>query len=272
MLDVDSHLLHLHHDERHKAHAGDGVPAIVSTQRKRPRHNPNDHEDAELREIAKGHGSFGDALAAAQRVDKGGNVLADGKVPVVTGGHMAATGPLVDELRLKPAADLVHHEHRNVLHLVHEVELLVLKETLHFVLVELETPQVLLDGVRKADRTQHHTLVAGRIVHPHHCRKSSIAEDEESARGGNTAGWESQVGPRTCTHGGPRVSRGSASVSKPVRATSTTDAHHLASSPTGGLAPGGGATSRTRIAGKVARGINDGAPECASLPPPRICL
>mmetsp|Transcript_22985 Transcript_22985/g.68126 ORF Transcript_22985/g.68126 Transcript_22985/m.68126 type:complete len:360 (+) Transcript_22985:714-1793(+) len=153
VLDLDRDGVDLEHDERDKGANDDRPPLVISGDRERVREEPEEHEDALLREVAKRHRSLLDALASAERVDERLDVVANHNLPplVHLGGGALCTHRLV---KLVPHArlHLVDHHHREVV-----VRLALLEERL-LVLARLEVQ-------RRPPPERHHVWSHHRREH-----------------------------------------------------------------------------------------------------------
>mmetsp|Transcript_6724 Transcript_6724/g.19580 ORF Transcript_6724/g.19580 Transcript_6724/m.19580 type:complete len:287 (-) Transcript_6724:590-1450(-) len=144
----------LEHDERDKGADDDRPPLVISGDRERVREEPEEHEDALLRQVAKRHRRLLDALATAERVDERLDVVANHNLPPLVHLGGGALGPhRLVELVADASLHLVHHQHRQVL--VH-VALIVRLLLLEGALVEVQRrPPLERARVPRGHRLQH---------------------------------------------------------------------------------------------------------------------
>mmetsp|Transcript_32184 Transcript_32184/g.103934 ORF Transcript_32184/g.103934 Transcript_32184/m.103934 type:complete len:238 (-) Transcript_32184:641-1354(-) len=114
VLDLDADGVQFEHDEGDSGGDGDGPPFIGRRDGERVRDQPEQHEDALLRQVAKWHRSLGDALAPTQRVHQGLEVRSQHDLPPL---ERVGRPALSRDLKLLADArlDFVNHHHRKVL-------------------------------------------------------------------------------------------------------------------------------------------------------------
>mmetsp|Transcript_6725 Transcript_6725/g.19584 ORF Transcript_6725/g.19584 Transcript_6725/m.19584 type:complete len:256 (-) Transcript_6725:590-1357(-) len=154
VLDLDSDVVHLEHDERDDGADGDARPPVLVGDGERVGDKPDEHKDALLRQVAKRHRRLLDALATAERVDERLDVVANHNLPPLVHLGGGALGPhRLVELVADASLHLVHHQHRQVL--VH-VALIVRLLLLEGALVEVQRrPPLERARVPRGHRLQH---------------------------------------------------------------------------------------------------------------------